>query len=111
MEKPGHGRPAVPLSQHRGAGEIAHAAPVLVLGADRALCAPGSAWATLLAGLPDCLVRDPAERYDSIISAPLIRAPIEDEYPEWLSATESPVKALAAPPAYPNLLFMPIPGS
>jgi len=56
------------------------------------------------------LVRDPAVRYDSIISAPVIRAPIEDEYPGWLSTTVSPVKALAAPPAYPNLLYMPIPG-
>jgi len=49
-------------------------------------------------------------RYDSIISAPVIRAPIEDEYPGWLVATVSRVKALAAPPAYPNLIYMPIPG-
>ena len=49
-------------------------------------------------------------RYDSIISAPVIRAPIEDEYPGWLSATVSRVKAFAAPSAYPNLLYMPIPG-
>jgi len=49
-------------------------------------------------------------RYDSIISAPVIRAPIEDEYPGWLAALVSPVKVLAAPPAYPNLLYMPIPG-
>jgi len=47
--------------------------------------------------------------YDSIISAPVIRAPVEDEYPGWLAATVSRFKALAAPPAYPNLLFMPIP--
>jgi len=56
------------------------------------------------------LVRDPAVRYDAIISAPGIRAPIEDEYPVWLAATVSRVKALAAPPAYPNLLYMQIPG-
>ena len=49
-------------------------------------------------------------RYDSIISAPVIGAPIEDEYPGWFSATVSRVKNLAAPPAYPNLLYMPIPG-
>jgi len=49
-------------------------------------------------------------RYDSIISAPVIRAPIEDEYPGWLAALVSRVKVLAAPPAYPNLLYMPIPG-
>ena len=51
------------------------------------------------------MVRDPA-----IDSAPVIRAPIEDEYPVWLAATVSRVKAFAAPPAYPNLLYMPIPG-
>ena len=49
-------------------------------------------------------------RYDSIISAPVIRAPIEDEYPWWLSAIVSRVKASAAPPAYRNLLYMPRPG-
>jgi len=56
------------------------------------------------------LVRDPAVRYNSIISAPVIRAPIEDEYPGWLSAKVSRVKALAAPTAYLNLLYMPILG-
>jgi len=69
------------VSADRGAGEVVHSAPGLTLGADRAPCAPGSAWATGLAGLPNCLIRDPAVRYDSIISAPVIRAPIEDEYP------------------------------
>jgi len=92
------------------AGEVVHSAPGLAFGADRAPCAPGSAWATCLAGLPDCLVREPAVRYDAIISAPVIRAPIADEYPGWLAATVSRMKALAAPPAYPNLLHMPIPG-
>jgi len=98
------------VSADRGAGEVVHSASGLALGADRAPCAPGTAWATRLAGFPDCLVRDPAVRYDSIISAPDIRAPIEDEYPGWLSVTVSRVKALAAPPAHPNLLSMPIPG-
>ena len=69
------------VSADRGAGEVVHSAPGLALWADRAPCAPGSAWATCLAGLPDCLVRDPPMRYDFIISAPDIRAPIEDEYP------------------------------
>jgi len=98
------------VSADRGAGEVVQSAPGLALGADRAPCTPGSAWANRLAGLPDCLVRDPAVRYDAIISAPVIRAPIEDEYPVLLAATEARVKALAAPPAYPNLLYMPIPG-
>jgi len=98
------------VSADRGTGEIVHSGPGLALGADRAPCVPGSAWAARLAGLPDCLIRDPAVRYDAIISAPVIRAPIEDEYPVWLAATVSRVKALAAPPAYPNLLYMPIPG-
>jgi len=98
------------VSADRGAGEVVHSAPGLALGADRAPCAPGSAWATRLAGLPDCLVRDPAVRYDAIISAPVIRAPIGDEDPGWLAATVSRDKALASPPAFPNLLYMPIPG-
>ena len=98
------------VSADRGAGQVVHSAPGLALWADRAPCAPGSAWATHLAGLPDCLVRDPAELFDSIISAPVIRAPIEDEYPAWLVSMVSRFKALAAPPAYPNLLYMPIPG-
>ena len=98
------------VSADSGAGEVVHSASGLALGADRAPFAPGSAWATRLAGLPNCLVRDPAVRYDSIISAPVIRAPIEYEYPGWLSATVSRVKALAAPPAYPNLLYMPTSG-
>jgi len=87
------------VSADHGAGEVVHSAPGLALGADRAPCAPGSAWDTRLAGLPDCLVRDPAVPYDAIISAPVIRAPIEDEYPGSLAATVSPVKALASPPA------------
>jgi len=98
------------VSADRKAGEVVHSDPGLALGADRASCVPDSAWATRLAGLPDGLVRAPAVRYDSIISAPVIRAPIEDEYPVWLAATVSRVKALAAPPAYLNLLYMPIPG-
>jgi len=68
------------VSADRGAGEVVHSAPGLALGVDRAPGAPGRAWATRLAGLPDCWVRDPAVRYDSIILAPVIRAPIEDEY-------------------------------
>ena len=56
------------------------------------------------------MIRDPAVHYDYIISAPVIRAPVENEYPGWLAATASRSKALAAPPAYPNLLYMPIPG-
>ena len=95
----------------RRVGEVVHSAPGLALGADRAPCAPGRAWTTRLSGLNDCLVRDPAVRYDAIILAPAIRALIEDEYPGWLAATVSRVKALAAPPAYPNLLYMPIPGA
>jgi len=98
------------VSADRGAGQVVHTAPGLILGADRAPCAPGSAWATRLAGLPDCVIRDPAVHYESIISAPVIRAPVEDEYPGWLAATENRVKALAALPAYPNSLYMPIPG-
>jgi len=98
------------VSADHGAGEVVHSAPGLAFGADRTPSAPGGAWATRLAGLPDCLVRDPAVRYDSIILAPVIREPIDDEYPGWLSATVSRVKALASPPAQPNLLYMPIPG-
>jgi len=71
------------VSADSRAGEVVHSAPCLALGADRAPCAPCSAWDTRLAGLPDCLVRDPAVRYDAIISAPVIRAPSEDEYPGW----------------------------
>jgi len=99
------------VSADRGAGEVVHSAPCLTLGADRATCAPGRAWATCLAGLPECFIRDLAVHYDSIISAPGIRALVEDEYPGWLSAPVSRIKALAAPPAYPKVLFMPIPGS
>ena len=99
------------VSAERGAGEDVHSAPGLTRGADRALWAPGSARKTRLAGLSDCLIRDPAMCYDSIISAPVIRAPIEDEYPGSLAATVSRVKALTAPPAYCNLLYMPIPRS
>ena len=69
------------VSADRGAGEVVNSAPGLALGADRAPCTPGSAWATCLAGIPDCLVRHPAVRYDAIISKPVIRAPIADEYP------------------------------
>jgi len=98
------------VSADRGAAEVVHYAAGLDLGADRAPCAPGSACATRLAGVPDCLVRDPALRYDSIISAPGMPDTIKDEYPGWLSATVSRVRALAAPPAYPNLLYMQIPG-
>jgi len=97
------------VSADPGAGEVVHSAPGLALDSDRTPCPPGSAWATRLAGLPDCLVRDPVVRYDAIISAPVIRAPIEDEYLGWLAATVSRVKALAAPPADPTLLCMPIP--
>jgi len=98
------------VSADRGAEEVVHSAPGLARGADRAPCVPGNAWATRLAGLPDFLVRDPAVRYDAIISAPVIRAPIEDEFPVWLAATVSRLKALAAPPEYPDLIYMPIPG-
>jgi len=98
------------VSADRGAGVVVHAAPGLALGADRAPSAPGSVWATRLAGMPDCLVRDSAVRNDSFISAPVVRTPIEDEYLGWLSATVSRVKASAAPLAYHNLLYMPIPG-
>ena len=34
------------VSADRGAGEVVQLAPSLALGADRAPCAPGSAWAT-----------------------------------------------------------------
>jgi len=98
------------VSAERGAGEVVHSGPGLTRGADSAPCAPGSAWAPRLAGFPDCLIRNPAVRYDSIIWAPVIRAPIEDELPGWLAATVSRVKALTAPPAYTNLLYMPTPG-
>jgi len=94
----------------RGAGKVAHSTPGPILGADRAPCSPGGAWATRFAGLPDCLMRDPALTYDSIIAAPVIRAPVEDEYSGWLAAMVARVKAMAAPPAYPNVLYMPIPG-
>jgi len=69
------------VSADRGAGEVVHSVPGLILGDNHAPCAPGSAWATRLVDLPDCLIRDPAVRYESIISAPVIRAMIEDEYP------------------------------
>jgi len=82
------------LSEDRGAGEVAHSTPRPTLGADRAPCAPGSAWVTRLAGLPDCLIQDFAVNYDSIISAPVIRAPVQYEYPGWLAATISGVKAV-----------------
>jgi len=49
-------------------------------------------------------------KYESILSASVIRAPVEDEYPGWLAATVSRVKGLAATPACPNFLYMPIPG-
>jgi len=98
------------VSDARGEGEVVHSAPGLAIAAGGAPCAPSSAWATRLSGLPDCLVRHPAMRYDSIISAPVIRVPIEDECPGWVAATVSRVKALAAPPAYPHLLYMPSPG-
>jgi len=97
------------VSADRGAGEVVYSAPGLTLGADRAPCGPGSAWAIRLSGLPDFVLRDLAVHYDSIISAPVIGAPVEDEYPGWLAATMSRVTALAAPPAYPNLLYMPMP--
>jgi len=98
------------VSADRGAGEVVHAAPGLPLGANCAPWAPGSAWATCLAGLSDCLVRDLAVCYDSMISAPVIRAPIENEYPGRLAEMVSGVKALAAPATNPKLLYMPIPG-
>jgi len=90
------------VSADRGAREFAYSAPGFALEADRAPCVPGLAWATRLAGLPDCLIRDPAVHYDSIISAPVIRAAVEDDDPGWLAATVSRGKALAAPPAYPD---------
>ena len=71
---------------------------------------PGSAWATRIYGFPDCLNQDLAVKYESILSASVIRAPVEDEYPGWLAATVSRVKGLAATPAFPNFLYMPIPG-
>jgi len=98
------------VSSDHGAGEVVQSAPGVTPEADPAPCAPGSAWATRLACLSDCLIRDPALHYDSIISAPVIRASVEDEYPGWLAATLYRVKSLAAPLAYPNLLYMPIPG-
>ena len=49
-------------------------------------------------------------KYESILSASVIRAPVEDEYPGWLAATVSRVKGLAATPACPIFLYMPIPG-
>jgi len=98
------------LSADHGAGEVAHSNPRPTFGAERAPCAPGSASATCIYGFPDCLIQDPAVEYDSIILAPVVSAPVEDEYPGWLAATVSRFKALAAPSAYPNVLFMPIPG-
>ena len=98
------------LSADSGAGEVANANPRPTFGAERAPCAPGSASATCIYGFPDCLIRDPAVKYDSIILEPVVRAPVEDEYPGWLAATVSRFKALAAPPAYPNVLYMPILG-
>ena len=98
------------FSADRWTGEVMHSTPGSTLGAYRAPCSPGSAWATHLAGLPDCLIRDPAQTFDFIISAPVIRALVEDEYPRWLAATVSRVKAMAALLAYLNLLYMPIPG-
>ena len=56
------------------------------------------------------MIRDPAQTGDSIISAPVIRAPVEDEYPRWLAATVSRVTSTDMPPAYPNVLYMQIPG-
>jgi len=72
---------AVIVSSDRGAGKVVHSALGLTLEADRAPCASSSASATRIARFLDCLIRDPAVRYDFIISAPDIRAPIEDEYP------------------------------
>jgi len=64
------------VSADRGAGEVLHFAPGLTQGADRATCAPGHAWATLLGGRPAFLIRDLAVHPDSIISAPVIRGPV-----------------------------------
>lgn len=98
------------LFADRGMGEPLHNTLGTTFAADRVPCSSGSAWATRIAGLPDFLVWDPAKKYDSIISAPVIRAAVKDEYPLWLAATVSRVKAMAAPPAYSNLAYMPIPG-
>ena len=87
------------VSADRAAREFSHSTPGFTLEADRAPCVPGFAWTTRLAGLPDCLIRDPSVHYDSTISAPVIRAAVEDDYPGWLATTVSRVKALAAPPA------------
>jgi len=60
--------------------------------------------------LTDCSVRVPATTYQAITSAPVIHAPVEDEYPLWLAAKVSLVKAMVSWPAYPHLPYMPIPG-
>jgi len=99
------------FSADRGTEETMHSTPRTSLGADQAPCSPGSVWATSFAGLPDCLIRDPAQTDDSIISTPFIRAPVEDAYPRWLAATESRVKAMASLPAYPNVLYVSIAGT
>jgi len=76
-----------------------HFTPGSNLGDDRAPCSPGSAWATRLAGLHDCLIQDSAQTHKIIVPAPVIRAPVEEEYPLWLAATVFPVIATATPPA------------
>jgi len=73
------------MSADRGVGKVLSSAPGVSLGADRAPCASGSAWATHDSGLPDFLFQDPAVHYVSIITAPVIRSPVKDEYPGWFS--------------------------
>ncbi|OSX70585.1 hypothetical protein BU14_0716s0001 [Porphyra umbilicalis] len=85
-------------------------APGVVYGADRAPCAPGSAWAIRLAGIPVALIRDPTKSYDPSILAPVIRGPEEEDYPRWWADTVTKVTAMATPPPFPHLLYMPIPG-
>jgi len=88
------------LSAERGTGEALHMTLGTTSGADRAPCSSSSAWATRLAGLPNCLVRDSAKTYKAIVSAPVIRAPVENESPLWLALTVYRFKATAALHAY-----------
>jgi len=97
------------LSAGLGTEEATRSTPGTTFGANRAPSYTGSAWATRLAGLPDFLIRDPTQTYDSIVSAPVIRAPVEDEYPRWLAASVSRFRAMATLPEYPNLLYIPVP--
>jgi len=45
-----------------------------------------------------------------LVSAPVIRTPLEDEYPGWLETAVNKIQGLPSPPSFPDLVYMPIPG-